>query len=191
MTNQRTPIRFTIFDTYGINCRFSISIKNLLFGKNMVIALLLVLGCATIQSQHNAASITPAELRCEYLAEPLGIDAERPRMSWKLKATDADEHGQVQTAYRILVAGSEDLLAEGKGDLWDSGLVKSGQSQLVEYGGNPLSSGMRCYWKVQVRDKDGDLSGWSKPARWSMGLLEQSEWSAKWIGAEQKFVEVK
>jgi len=162
----------------------------------MVISLLLLLGCATAQdkaldSQKNSSSIAPAELRCEYLPEPLGIDAKQPRLSWELTATDAEKRGQAQTAYRLLVAGSEELLAEGKGDLWDSGQVKSGQSQLVEYGGKPLSSGVRCYWKVQVRDEGGALSAWSKPARWSMGLLEQSERSAKWIGSAQKFAEVK
>ena len=204
MRSQRPPIGFTIYD-----CRLPIStknrkpkignqLKNLLHGKYMVIALLLLLGCATTRDQDraprlqkNASSIAPTELRCEYLQEPLGIDVKRPRMSWKLMATNADKRGQAQTAYRILVAGSEKLLAGDKGDLWDSGQVKSDQSQLVDYGGSPLSSGMRCYWKVQVRDEGGALSAWSKPVRWSMGLLDPSEWSAKWIGSDQKFVEVK
>src|SRR4030043_305494 len=166
-------------------------LKNLLHGKYMVIALLLFLGCATIQNQHSSSSSPPAELRCEYLQEPLGIDVKLPRLSWKLKATAPDQRGQAQTAYRILVAGAEQLLADDKGDLWDSGQVKSGQSQLVNYGGKPLSSGVRCYWKVRVRDERRGLSAWSKPARWTMGLLDPSEWSAEWIGADQKFAEVK
>src|SRR4030042_5056092 len=115
-------------------------LKNLLHGKYMVIALLLLLGCANarngdsaLRPQKNASSIAPAELRCEYLQEPLGIDAKQPRLSWKLKATDPDQRGQAQTAYRILVAGSGQLLADDKRDLWDSGQVKSGQSQLAKY----------------------------------------------------------
>ncbi|MGE5611389.1 MAG: family 78 glycoside hydrolase catalytic domain, partial [Bacillota bacterium] len=40
-----------------------------------------------------------------------------------------------------------------------------------------------CYWKVCVRDQNGGVSSWSKPARWTMGLLEQSDWKAQWIGA--------
>jgi alpha-L-rhamnosidase len=59
--------------------------------KYTVFILLLLVGCATVQSRNNAASIAPAELRCEYLTEPLGIDCERPRLSWKLTATDADQ----------------------------------------------------------------------------------------------------
>ena len=155
--------------------RGAFHLKNLLHGKYLVIALLLIVGCVTPRNRDSAladSSIAPVELRCEYLQEPLGIDVEQPRLSWKLKAANADQRGQAQTAYRILVASSEELLAGDKGDLWDSGEVKSGQSQLVDYGGSALSSGMRCYWKVQVRDEGQALSVWSKPVRWSMGVLK-------------------
>ena len=179
MTSQRLPRRRTFY------------LNNLSYSKYIVIALLLLLGCATTQNQDSASSIAPAELQCEYLAEPLGIDVEQPRLSWKLEATNPNKRGQAQTGYRILVASSEKLLAGDTGDLWDSGQVKSGQSQLVNYGGKPLSSGMRCYWKVQVRDESRALSAWSKPARWSMGMMDPSEWSAKWIGSDQKFSQVK
>ncbi len=60
--------------------------------------------------------------------------------------------------------------------------VTSGQ--FVEYGGQPLASERFCYWKVQAWDKDGRASGWSKPARWSMGLLRPADWKAQWIGLE-------
>ena len=42
---------------------------------------------------------------------------------------------------------------------------------------------MQCHWKVRVWDKDHRLSPWSKPATWSMGLLEPKDWQAQWIGA--------
>ena len=32
------------------------------------------------------AAITPADLRCEFLRTPLGIDASRPRLSWRLES---------------------------------------------------------------------------------------------------------
>jgi hypothetical protein len=32
--------------------------------------------------------IAPADLRCEYRSDPLGIDAPRPRLSWALAALD-------------------------------------------------------------------------------------------------------
>ena len=122
--------------------------------------------------------------RCEYLDNPLGIDVVRPRLSWKLKAIDADARGERQTAYRILVAGSEAALTADRGDLWDSGEVASSESAHVVYAGHPLRSGMACFWKVRACDPHGVWSTWSKPARWTMGLLGAGDWSAQWIGTD-------
>ncbi len=88
----------------------------------------------------------------------------------------------MQTAYRILVASDPEFLRDGRGDLWDSGKVTSNRSIQVVYGGRPLTSQMRCYWKVRVWDGEDRPSSWSKPASWTMGLLNASEWKAKWIG---------
>jgi alpha-L-rhamnosidase len=157
-----------------------------------------VLSCAPSDGIRNSpdssstfsASITPTDLQCEYLARPLGIDVKQPRLSWRLTAVNPRQRGQRQTAYRILVASSQALLARDKGDLWDSGIIESDQSNLVVYNGSPLSAHMRCYWKVQVRDHKGAIPAWSAPAEWTMGMLNPSDWSAQWVGAEQKFVKI-
>ena len=87
----------------------------------------------------------------------------------------------------MLVASSESLLNEHRGDLWDSGKVLSDQSLHVEYRGQPLSSGMRCFWKVRVWGSEQAASPWSAPALWTMGLLGPDEWNAaKWIGEAQR-----
>ncbi len=125
-------------------------------------------------------NLTVENLKCEYLVNPLGIDVVRPRLSWTLRS---DQRGQKQTAYRVLVASSEEVLAQGHGDLWDSGKVDSGRSIQIEYDGKPLPSEQRCVWKVRVWDKDGRGSDFSRPARWSMGLLREKDWKAKWIAA--------
>ena len=119
------------------------------------------------------------DLRCEYLANPLGIDVVEPRLSWTLQSS---QRGQAQTAYRILVASDPKLLGKETGDLWDSGKVVSDQSIQIAYAGRPLESQMRCYWKVRAWDKDDQPSAWSKPAFWTMGLLSQDPWKADWIG---------
>jgi alpha-L-rhamnosidase len=54
-----------------------------------------------------------------------GVDSSPPRLFWKL---ESDERGQLQTAYEILAASSAEILAQDKGDLWDSGRVKSGET---------------------------------------------------------------
>src|SRR3974390_1602615 len=85
-----------------------------------------------------AASLEPANLNCEYLTNPLGIDANQPRLSWQLRPTDPAVRGQRQTAYHLLVASDPTMLERERADLWDSRWQISGDSQLVAYGGKPL-----------------------------------------------------
>ena len=138
--------------------------------------------CATLLMAISAAAavggVTPLELRCEYRVNPLGIDEPKPRLTWQV---DSVERGQKQTAYRILVASTTTGLQSGKGDLWDSGKVASSQTVHVVYDGKPMPSRQRCYWKVRVWDRDGKPSEWSQSASWSMGLLDDSDWSARYI----------
>ena len=58
--------------------------------------------------------------------------------------------GQKQSAYQVLVASSEALLKQDKGDLWDSKKVASDQSIQVEYAGKALEARTYCHWKVRV-----------------------------------------
>jgi len=118
------------------------------------------------------------KLRCEYRLNPIGMDVVRPRLSWTLAS---GQRGQKQSAYRILVADSPGLLARNRGNLWDTGKVKSDQTLHLVYAGKPLRSRMRAWWKVRVWDKDGKSSAWSLPVEWTMGLLDKSDWHAKWI----------
>jgi alpha-L-rhamnosidase len=118
-------------------------------------------------------------LRCEYLSDPSGIDVRKPRLSWRLTP---EANIRVQIAYRILVASAPTVLQKDVGDLWDSGRVASGETTWIEYGGKTLVSGQRVYWKVRVWTDGGKASPWSGPATWSMGLLQPSDWHARWIG---------
>jgi alpha-L-rhamnosidase len=127
--------------------------------------------------------IEPKQLRCEYLVNPLGIDVVEPRLSW---IVESSERNQKQTAYQVLVASSEALLKNDRGDLWDSKKVESDQTIHIIYRGTPINSRMRCYWKVRVWDRDSKPSVWSAPAFWTMGLLDPAEWGAKWIGGPRR-----
>jgi alpha-L-rhamnosidase len=131
-----------------------------------------------VEARPLGGGLTPQNLRCEYLVDPLGIGAAAPRLSWTL---ESGQRGQVQTAYRILVASNPKLLSKDTGDLWDSGKVASDESAQISYGGKPLATQMCCYWKVRVWDRDDRASSWSKPAGWTMGLLQPEDWKAKWI----------
>ena len=131
------------------------------------------------------STLRPVDLRCEYLENPLGIDRRSPRLSWKLEAAPPAGRGLKHVAFQILVAVTEHALRAGNGDLWDSGKVASDQSLNVVYAGKPLESRQRCWWKVRVWDRDGQVSGYSEPAKWSMGLLHAEDWTAKWIGLDR------
>ena len=109
-------------------------------------------------------------LRCEFRVNPLGIDASRPRLSWVIESIDK---GVLQTAYQVVVEG-----------VWDTGKVLSDQSQNIEYVGKSLVSSTRYNWKVRVWDNYGKVSGWSKPAMWTMGLMKPEDWTARWISTE-------
>jgi alpha-L-rhamnosidase len=123
-------------------------------------------------------SLEPARLRCEYLANPLGMDERWPRLSW---IVESGQRGQRQTAYQIIVASDKDRLAKGQGDLWDTGKVAGDQTTGVAYGGQALTSRQQCFWRVRVWGKDGKASAWSGPAEWSMGLLKPTDWQAQYI----------
>ena len=121
-------------------------------------------------------------LKCENLIDPLGIDVVSPRLSWY---SESPERMQVQTAYQIIVASSIDKLKVNNGDLWDSKKIISDQSININYSGIKLTSEMQCFWKVKVWDNKGNESDWSRPAKWTMGLLNKSDWNASWIGLDK------
>ena len=135
--------------------------------------------CQVLKGASVMSDMQVTELRCEHRNNPLGIGSVHPHLSWILKS---DQRGRKQTAYRILVASSQKRLAEDRADLWDSGKIDSDQTSAIAYSGSPLKSNMDCFWKARVWDEDGHVSEWSRPAHWSMGLLQKQDWKAKWIG---------
>lgn len=146
------------------------------------IKLLFVFIVLLLSTNHIVASISLGELRCELLENPVGIDTKSPRFSWKIFATT--ERNVVQTSYRILVASSIEKLSQNIGDLWDSGIVYSDQSQWINYSGEKLKSNHIYYWKVNVQTNKGNAT-WSDYAFWSMGLLNENDWKSRWIGIDK------
>ncbi len=125
---------------------------------------LIALAFALISNAAMAATAV-TNPRCEYLENPLGIDAIRPRLSWTI---ESDQRAQKQTAYQVLVAGSEEKLRSNQGDLWDSGKVASDETVQIYYAGVPLTSRQKCFWKVRVWDQDGKrLKARSPAGKWA------------------------
>ncbi len=152
--------------------------SSLLF-KNLANLTRLVVGSLVLLGNLTAFALDLRNLQCEYRTEPLGVDSTTPRLSWK---SISSTRGDRQTAYQILAASSADLLAQGTGDLWDSGKVSSVEQRAVPYAGLALASSRKVFWKARVWDAADAASSWSVPASWTMGLLNPTDWQAQWIG---------
>jgi alpha-L-rhamnosidase len=118
--------------------------------------------------------------KVEMQENPEGLATLNPRFSWQLASTMND---LVQQSYQIQVAASEDAFNKEEERIWDSGMVQDDQSVLIPYAGNELLSGETYYWRVKVVTNQGETA-WSDVQHWSMALLDQSEWQAKWIGED-------
>ncbi len=111
-------------------------------------------------------------LRTEYLNNPLGIDIVKPRFSWNC------EGGSQQTAYQIIakIAGET---------VWNSGKVESSSMTHIPYGGRAFKSQERVNWSVKLWDENG-VGGEIGHSFFELGLLEASDWKAKWITGNYK-----
>lgn len=109
------------------------------------------------------------DLFIEYRENPIGLDVEKPRFSWKLLSR---EKNVLQTAYHIIVKKSGELV-------WDSGKCKSGSSILVEYGGQKLEKCTRYDVQVEVWDNHGNQV--SKAGFFETGLFTGTNFVADWI----------
>ena len=128
-----------------------------------------------------SVSAAPVNLRAALRVNPLGIGDANPRLSWQLTGTPS-LRGETQSAYQVQVGTTS-----GAADLWDSGKVISSRTMDVLYAGQTLTSGEKCYWQVRVYDGSNNVSAWSAPAQWSMGLLNQTDWLAQWIGYDAAY----
>jgi alpha-L-rhamnosidase len=154
------------------------------------LAILIVLVFSSFPYFANADSknndeVSIQRLTCDYRSNPMGVDDVRPALGWQIIAS---RNNVYQSAYRILVASSPELLNGNKGDVWDSGKIVSSQSQGVRCTGDTIIAGQRYFWKVKIWDEKGLDTDWSKPAWWSSGLLNNKDWEGYWIS--NKFAEV-
>ena len=128
-----------------------------------------------------SAQLTVKKLRCEMLVNPLGVDAVQPRFSWQL---ESEQRNVVQISYQLIVSSSEQKLKANDGDLWRSGMISDSRCLLISYGGKPLQSATKYFWKVKVITNKGEAIS-NENAFFSMGLLKTEDWKAKWIGYDK------
>lgn len=109
------------------------------------------------------------DLRTEYRINPLGIDTETPRFSWKLHST---EKNTMQDSYHITVRNKNCVV-------WDSGELEDDSSICIKYVGEELQPRERYEVKVEVTDNHGEkaaVEGW-----FETGLMKCGNMKADWI----------
>jgi hypothetical protein len=115
------------------------------------------------------------QLCCEYRVNPVGVFTPEPRFSWKI---ETNKSNIMQSAYIVQISPAEDFSVE----LSDSGWVESAQSHLLVFARVPRSE--RRFWRVKIRDNQGEESGWSETAFFETSLYDVSGWKAVFISAE-------
>lgn len=135
---------------------------------------------SVMYGKNKSVLFTVADLKCENLINPLGIDNTSPHFSWKLKG---DGWKQGQTFYEIQVASDSLLLVDDKADLWNTGKVKSDASVMVPYQGKQLKSRSMCYWRVRAWNSKKKVSAWSPVARFGVGILDKNQMQGEYIGS--------
>ena len=152
--------------------------------KHIAVAILVAAALTALSDVSYLGSATsggktrPTGLTAERLADPCGIDVPVPRLGWKV-ASAKGARDVTQSAWRVLVASSRARLDADDGDVWDSGKVSGADTIDVAYGGKPLASSRRYWWKVRTWDGAGAASDWSAPATWVTGILPPDGWKAK------------
>ena len=139
---------------------------------------LLLLGL--LNCQENRISKPENLTISEGFNNPIGFYNPKPMFSWQLPII---ENIKSQSAYRVVVASSKDLLPDNA-DLWDSDKQNSSQSTFVNYQGEALESRQKVYWQVRYWNQDGTASKWSVINTLELGLLNNSDWKAKWTGLD-------
>ncbi len=101
-----------------------------------------------------SGSLAATHLLCNGIMDPLGVDTERPLLSW-IAESNAGQRGQRQAGYRIRAASDpQDLVKEGP-CLWDTGWVASGASLQIPWGGPSPESRQAIWWTVSLRNDAG------------------------------------
>lgn len=119
-------------------------------------------------------------LTTEYMDRPMGIDVKQPVFGWQMQS---DRYGAAQTAYRIVMASSEESLENGT-YTYDSGTVSSAASVCIKYNGPQLAPCTRYYWQVLVTDERGKVH--ESPASWfETGLMGGLWGNAMWIASNK------
>ncbi len=139
-------------------------------GTKLWLSALLLLASLTCK-----ATLTLTHLRVNDLTAPMGIDTQTPTFSWQVEGAG---RGFIQQSYSISVTDAEGNVA------WRSGDVESPCQSGIAYEGTPLKSCTAYKWTVTTRGQHGEEA--TATADFETAFMKASEWTAQWIGKNQK-----
>lgn len=108
-------------------------------------------------------------IKVEHLTNPIGIDIKCPVISWQC------EDGIVQSAYEI------EVICDGVATFASGKVMSAAMSLKLDI--NPKSR-QRLSIRLRLWDENGIAGAWNEEAYFEMGLLEKSDFVAKWINPE-------
>ena len=140
----------------------------------------LILALTTIVSvkpsfAQNMGNITVAGLRTEYLENPIGIDAPKPRFTWTIEGYGS---AFIPKGARIIVSEDSVGNSTGTNSVWQKQL--DGHQQRAVYEGKPLLPFTRYYWRVYVTDSKERVIA-SPVGHFETGMISTQHWKGAWI----------
>lgn len=106
-------------------------------------------------------------LKTEYLNNPLGLDIIHPRLTWNVVGEDIKYQTKVLIVYQINDEEEVSLTLDTPSTHYDFERT--------------LRSRDYISWKIKVQNEHGEWSDFSEKQYFSIGLLNKSDWAAKWI----------
>jgi len=143
--------------------------------KNLVIFLVIFFSINLSFSQNNSSgNLKFVNLVCENEESPLLVESQTPRFGWQLQST---EKGVEQIAYEL------EIFDHKNKRIWNSGKIKSDESQFVSYSGKiKLNSGEKYQWRVRIWDNKNKRTRWSKKNYFRL-TPDKRQLNANWISA--------
>lgn len=142
---------------------------------------IVITGCLLLLTISVSARGSFSDMRCEYLVNPLGIDARQPRFTWLYHAGNfvADRPASVQ----LWISTDRNALdgKTGKSIFWTSEWVATDKNTLMYTGDRPLNAHTRYYWKLVARNASGRQTDASGIEFFEMGKMSATDWTAKWV----------
>lgn len=115
-------------------------------------------------------SIQLRNLQVNFMHNPVGLDI-NPLFSWEIVAS---KQNVKQTYYQIRVYDNNEMI-------WDSGNVKSSESNNIRYSGKLLKVSTRYSWQVEISTNISGKIKSKEKALFETGLLNSGWGAAQWI----------